>query len=139
MISALKLDHLFSRVAYDSGCWTWEGALVDGYGMIDIDGKGRKPHRLVYEALIGAVPDGHVLDHLCRNRACCNPAHLEVVTDEENKRRGASGANNRQKTHCPQGHEYTEDNTIVVLRPDGEFRHRRCRACETARSKGRRR
>lgn len=131
------LDRIFARVAYEDGCWQWRGCTSDGYGLISVDGKDRKPHRLVYEALVGPVPAGHVIDHLCRNRACCNPLHMEVVTDGENKRRGVSGANNALKTHCPQGHEYTEHNTITVLRADGDFRCRRCRACELARANAR--
>jgi hypothetical protein len=130
MISESRLDSIFSRVVYDGGCWLWLGALCDGYGMVSIGGKDRKPHRLVYEALVGPVPDGHVLDHLCRNRACCNPMHIEVVTNAENIKRGLAGRNNADKTSCANGHPYDERNTRMVYRPDGSFRCRRCRACE---------
>ncbi|TDD77726.1 HNH endonuclease [Actinomadura rubrisoli] len=92
--------------------------------MPDGERKNVVVHRFVYESLVGPIPEGLVLDHLCRVRACCNPAHLEPVTDRVNILRGASiTAANARKTHCDHGHEFTSQNT---------YRHRGrrlCRAC----------
>jgi len=97
-----------------------------GYGKFSLDCHDLGAHRLAYQWLIGAVPEGLYLDHLCHNRACVNVAHLEPVTPRENSLRGATlGAINLAKTHCPQGHPYDEINTYV-------FRNeRRCRACRS--------
>lgn len=83
-------------------------------------------HRWLWERLVGPVSGALQLDHLCRNRACVNPDHLEPVTAAENVRRGALGAVRRAKTHCPQGHEYTPENTA---RRRGK---RYCRECGRA-------
>lgn len=92
---------LFSKLSFDDdGCWRWMGSKVrGGYGQLRVGAEvsGRaglmvKPHRFLYEAINGAVADGLQLDHLCRNPACCNPAHLEPVTPSENVRRGAGPA-----------------------------------------------
>lgn len=83
----------------------------------------------MYEGLVGPIPDGFTLDHLCRNTSCANPAHLEPVTHEENVKRGRSGEGQALRTHCPQGHEYTDDNT---------YQHggrRFCRACHRERNR----
>lgn len=106
-------------------CWQWIGATVDGYGVFLLDGKQRKAHRVSYEWLCETVSDGLELDHLCRNRACVRPVHLEPVTGAENRRRGTSfAAVNALKTHCPKSHPYDEANTHV----DKNGR-RHCRAC----------
>jgi hypothetical protein len=94
------------------GCWNWTGPqFADGYGHCS-KGTGRRydqrAYRRMYQMLIGDPPTGLQLDHLCRNRLCCNPWHLEPVTQQENIRRGAHAA---PRTHCPQGHEFTPENT----------------------------
>lgn len=70
-------------------CWIWQGELNrNGYGTIRIKGRRKMVHRIVYEALVGPIPPGEILDHLCRNRPCCNPKHVEPVSHGENTRRG---------------------------------------------------
>lgn len=118
-----------------TGCWLWTAALTDrGYGdrfRLD-DGRKVAPHRLAYELLVGPIPDGLQLDHLCRVRNCVNPSHLEAVTCQENLLRGVTwAAYNARKTHCKHGHEFDEANTRIAA--DGS---RSCRAC--AREKARR-
>jgi hypothetical protein len=107
-----------------SGCWFWEGSThAAGYGCYG----ARLAHRLSYEAFIGPIPDGLTLDHLCRNRRCVNPRHLEPVTIAENVLRGESlPARNARKTHCPKGHPYDESNTYISPRTGW----RQCRACQ---------
>jgi hypothetical protein len=109
-------------------CWTYTGYVKpDGYGRAWHAGRMVYPHRAVYEVLVGPIPAGLQLDHLCRNRACYNPAHLEPVTQTENARRGIRGEQLRSQTHCVAGHLYDEDNTYVT--PDGR---RNCRTCRRA-------
>lgn len=110
----------------DGGCWEWQlSTNGSGYGRfwIKVDGEWtrRYSHRASYENAFGPIPSGLVMDHLCKNTLCCNPEHLEVVTQSENVRRGDSHWTRR--THCPSGHEYNEENTRM-------YRGRRyCRAC----------
>ena len=88
------------------GCWKWTGVKTGtGYGRI-LDGeKGLCAHRVSYELMYGPIPPGMIIDHLCRNRACVRPDHLEIVTHKENILRGIGPtAVNAQKTHCPKGH-----------------------------------
>jgi HNH endonuclease len=109
------------------GCWVWTGSVRStGYGQIRWSGKNVLTHRLVYQITQGSIPDGLVLDHLCREPLCCNPTHLEPVTDHENVvvRGTGPSAVNAVKTHCPSGHEYTPVNTWV-----GKKGQRHCRAC----------
>lgn len=76
-------------IVTDAGCWQYTGHLTDeGYARIVVQGRKHYAHRLMYEHQVGPVPQGDELDHLCRNRACCNPAHLEPVSSLINKRRG---------------------------------------------------
>ena len=129
------MSRLWPKVNKTAGCWLWTASLTKaGYGQIS---SGPRPHtmlyahRLVYEALVGPIPEGLELDHLCRNPACCNPAHLEPVTHRENVQRGEagekSGAQQRAKTHCKHGHPLSGENLYVD--PRG---HRGCRICRNA-------
>lgn len=108
----------------DDMCWIWTNALDnDGYGVVSVNGEQRRVHRVAYELIFGAIKKGTV-DHLCRNRACYNPGHLEDVSNSENVKRGG----NTLKTHCPHDHEYTEENTYI--NPQGG---RECRICKSQR------
>lgn len=135
MFGAVQLPTRFwdkVRVDEVSGCWLWQAAKDrDGYGRYQIRPRSEEAHRVAYEALQSAIPDGLQLDHLCRVRHCVNPAHLQAVTCKTNINRGLTGAENRGKTHCPRGHEYTADNTRV-------YRSMRyCRACSRDRKRAR--
>lgn len=120
-----------------TGCWNWTAASgPDGYGRFHLDARripGRRPivaHRVSYEHFVGPIPDGLQLDHLCRNRGCVNPAHLEPVTQRENLLRGIGfSAVNATKTRCDNGHAFTPENTY---RWHGS---RYCRACRREREK----
>lgn len=112
----------------NSGCWLWLNFLTDdGYGVIFSDRKTKRAHRVAYELFRGEIPDGLVIDHLCRNRCCVNPWHLEIVTRRENTLRGVgpSAQQAKQKT-CAFGHE---------LIPVRYRRERRCRECVNAASR----
>lgn len=109
-----------ARYAVDeNGCWIWQGHINrQGYGLLWVGSRTTtrrlmRAHRVVYEMVRGPVARGLELDHLCRVRACVNPDHLEPVTHAENLRRGEGiGAQNRRKTHCKRGHEFTPTNTV---------------------------
>lgn len=113
-------------------CWLWTGRTnKGGYGRLYHDGSLWVTHRLAYTFWLGAVPEGLVLDHLCRVRNCVNPAHLEPVTDRENVLRGVGpSAVHARKTHCIHGHEFTPENTRIL--PRGE---RVCLACHRERGR----
>jgi hypothetical protein len=114
--------------------WHWRGTTTsDGYGVFSLRVTGftdSLAHRIAYQLERGQIPVGLHIDHLCRVRHCVNPDHMELVTRGENVRRGNN--HNRDKTHCPQGHEYTEENTY---RRPGDPTQRYCRSCMAVRSK----
>jgi len=132
-LALAPIDRLIRSTEVDwRGCWLWTRPLdSNGYGYTRIDGKQWKTHRLWWTLLVGEVPEGFDLDHLCRVRSCGNPDHLEPVTHAENLRRGKHRNNllHVQKV-CSKGHELTPDN--ITIRNDGRAR---CRTCvnETAR------
>ncbi|MFI5629195.1 HNH endonuclease signature motif containing protein [Streptomyces sp. NPDC051664] len=181
----LRIEDLpapLSATATEAGCWEWRGERnKQGYGYYRVSGKRHYAHRASYEAVVGPIPDGLEIDHLCVNPPCINPAHLEPVTHAENQRRAAErqtacrraghdwtdlknvrvrsngsrycaechreaqrrrraqetgvpfkGAT-RDRMHCPQGHAYDEENTLI--RSCGR---RACRACKRQRDSDRR-
>lgn len=115
-------------------CWLWQGSTgSDDHGQISIGGGVLVgAHRVVYEMLVGPIPDGLVIDHVvawgCTTGLCVNPLHLEAVTQAENTRRGRNpSAINGRKTQCIRGHAFSPENTYV--RPCGR---RACRICKRA-------
>ena len=116
----------------ECGCWNWLAAKTNGYGVVQHQGRVQRAHRVVYETLIGPIPAGLELDHLCRNRSCVNPVHLEPVSGAENIARGESmSAIHARQTHCKRGHELSKEN--VYLRRRGALIERFCRACSRLR------
>lgn len=114
-------------VTPDGPCWLWTGYRSDrGYGRVCIPNKAKCGyiHRVVYELLVGPIPAGLQLDHLCRQHACCNPAHLEPVTGKVNCERGSKAT----KTHCPQNHPYSGDNLRIHVDKRG-YHRRICVTC----------
>jgi hypothetical protein len=127
-------DRFWSKVNKTDTCWLWTGCRGSaGYGQLYVAGHVLYAHRIAWDMVNDPLPRGLQLDHLCRVRACVNPAHLEPVTRRENILRGISpSAVHARKTHCPAGHAYDEQNTYV---DDGS---RYCRACRNERSRQRR-
>lgn len=116
-------------------CWEWTGGLTPaGYGKFWLDGRTVLAHRLSYELHVGPIPPGMQLDHLCRRRSCVRPDHLQPVTIRDNLLRGVDtlAALNVAKTHCRNGHEFTDANTYRP--PDGS---RVCRECQRAKDRRR--
>lgn len=116
------VNRFIGRIDFeDSECWTFLGNKnKDGYGGISVSGKWWSTHRYSYVTLVGEIPEGLELDHLCSNRACANPDHLEPITHIENVRRGEKAS----RTHCPQGHEYSVENTYLNKKG-----WRKCKIC----------
>lgn len=117
-------QELDSALKFFDECWVWDKSLnKDGYGITTINYKSIYTHRLSWELHNGKIPNDKVIDHKCKNRACYNPNHLQLVTHAKNIQLGTCA--NREKTHCLRGHEFTEENTYV--HKNGE---RRCRTCQ---------
>jgi hypothetical protein len=137
-LNAIRLDtpdakRFWSKVSLGDGCWNWQAASdARGYGGFHrtINGVHTQcmAHRVAYELLVGPIPDGLELDHLCRNPRCVNPHHLEAVTHRVNALRGISStAKNAVKTHCDKGHPFDERNTYWTTNQG--LPSRRCREC----------
>lgn len=126
-VNDLRISLFWAKVQKTEGCWIWTGAKnPNGYGNFGLGNrKVGKAHRFSYQIHKGDIPAGFEIDHLCRNRACVNPDHLEAVTSKVNTLRSSSPiAIHARQTHCVNGHEFTKENTY--LRTAGG---RYCRAC----------
>lgn len=114
----------WAKVKKTDECWLWTAAKIPaGYGRFGLAGKTVYAHRVAYELLVGPIPEGLVIDHLCNVTSCVNPDHLRAVTSKENVARSGVYERNATATHCKRGHEFTPENTLV--RPT----QRQCREC----------
>src|SRR5437667_14972 len=138
MMKMLPIDLTFSQFlrflkkiedySDSTKCWVWKGGHQgDGYGTVGIKHRSFLAHRVSYTVLIGVIPEGLIMDHLCRNHGCVNPWHVEPVRHQDNSLRGNTGKHHLAKTHCPHGHEYTPENTYTSAG------YRECRTCRKKR------
>lgn len=118
------------NVAKSESCWEWRGWTTgNGYGRFRVTGGRVLAHRYSYELLVGPIPVGMEIDHLCRNPSCVNPAHLEPVTHRENLLRGTSpAAGYARQTHCKRGHPFSPENTYIIPASGS----RQCLSCKRA-------
>ena len=130
---------LWARIVVVESCWEWVGATMGRdrkYGNAYFDGRLRPAHRVMYELLKGPIPSGLTLDHLCKNKRCVNPDHLEPVTNRVNQLRGGSPpAMHARATECVRGHAFSGDNLGLKTHKSGAI-HRYCRACARLMAKG---
>lgn len=129
----MNLPGNFANKTMPAECTVWIGACnTRGYGVVIVDGEKQLAHRVAYEAVHGPIPDGLVLDHLCRVRNCVKVEHLEPVTQQENLRRGRSARGLQVGDTCPNGHELAADEDIYTKPSTGATE------CMTCRREGRR-
>lgn len=124
-------DRFMAKVEVTDGCWLWKASVNNqGYGRFSVESRAQYAHRVAFVLFRGPVPDGLVIDHLCRVRRCVNPAHLRAVTQRENILAEGSLSDSRvraMKTHCLRGHPFDAANTLV-----NKHGHRACRMCRDA-------
>lgn len=127
--SKADLERFTSKIVFTEQCWVWTDKPDNGYGRFWLNKKSELAHRFSYLIWVGSIPLDKQLDHLCRNRGCVNPKHLEPVSIAENVLRGEGlSAKNARKTHCKMGHELTGDN-LHLLKRGGRV----CKKCQLAR------
>lgn len=127
------LERFWQKVRKTDNCWVWTAAINNcGYGAFSYnkDMKGIPAHRASYMLFVGEIPKGKQVDHLCMNRKCVNPEHLELVSSQENTLRSPNtrASKNSKKTHCDNGHKFTKSNTYLYKADNS----RNCRTCRRA-------
>ena len=127
-MNKLVLNRFWDKVEITNSCWNWSGGKNKaGYGRISINHVMVLAHRFIYEIMESKIPRGIVIDHLCRNRSCVNPSHMDITTIGQNCMRGDSpSAINSRKTHCGKGHQYNDNN----MRIDPKTKKKRCIICQ---------
>ena len=131
LVRSMWPERFWAKVLRSEACWIWNGALDRaGYGrMVGGNGGNGLAHRIAYELVIGPIPcDKPHIDHLCRNRACVRPDHLEPVTQSENNQREGAA-----RTHCKHGHPLAGENVSIRRTRGG----RECLACRRAQARSR--
>jgi HNH endonuclease len=130
-----RVARFWRRVNRTDACWLWTGGTNGrGYGQLKIDGQQFYAHRLAFEVERGPIPNGLVIDHLCRTPLCVNPDHLEPVTNTENLRRGVRGGDPLTRERCKNDHPWDD----VYRAPNGTYHCRHCRREAQMRSDARR-
>ena len=132
LLSKEQEQLFWNTVDADGDCWEWRGfRLKAGYGRFAFSSKKVLAHRMSWQLLVGPIPPGLTIDHLCQNHPCVNPDHLEPVTIQENiaRHKGRNGL----KTHCPHGHSYSFANTYY-----DKLGKRYCRICRADKERARR-
>lgn len=138
MRNMTPLDRFFNKIKvnHKTDCWEWVAYRHKGYARFNTGERVLEAHRWVYEQLVGRIPKGLHIDHLCRVRHCVNPYHMEPVTNHENMLRGKSiVAKRAAQTHCSRGHELTGNNLSITTY---NGKHRRCLKCHAFRERIRR-
>lgn len=132
----VRVEKWFTKHIRPAGdCWEWTGSRTNnGYGQLRVAGKSAMAHRAMYEYFVADIPNGLDLDHLCRNRACVNPWHLEPVTRSENLKRAEGLGKYKRPDCCPNLHAYDQANTRITTKGS-----RACRTCERERAAVKRR